>query len=627
MDWAIASALFAGTFLYRLLEPIFHNDHFEYFALATEMLHGAIPGVAFFDPSRPLQYSLTAVGLLFGHQLLAEALIAITFLSVSSVLLYLLVLRMAGSRLLGVFAALVVIAALPRLYSYPKIFVPLIGLLLWRRYVEAPSFGRLAAVALGTVLGFYFRFDYLAWLGLATVTGVVVLHWLDRRRLVRALLTYGAIVAGLCAPYGLFQIIAGGVLTSGPSTGRLTRVLHGEDVVAFEAFHVPDERPLVSFRPAGPLTNLRWRNGLPANERLRSEQQFGLRPIRSLEDNAWQYVMTDQSHATLQRLIKDPAVAGYTNLADDGDVLREPPWVVVRRWTHIPVIESPLLTRENGTVWLYDALFLTPLVALALLAFRTVRGRTVPGEMPTVVVAVVLAGLFNVFLIRGNIDSRLPDVLVPNVLLWTWLWRTAVTGRRSVLPLVATTAVAWSLLLATDLYSGSVDHLGATELFSTPIKTARHLKYAVRGLLHPLEQFAPPGSHGLPGLVRYITRCTAPTDRLLVLGYQPEFYFYSDRRMGGGNPVYQSNLGAAPAQQAQIVAWLHQQRVPIVLVPMNRLFDIDATYSTVKRYVDTRYVVAAESGFGDARAFRVMVDSQIAPDHMDPELALPCFAR
>src|SRR3954469_19556801 len=140
-DWAIASALFAGTFLYRILEPIFHNDHFEYFALATEMLHGAIPGVDFFDPSRPLRYSLTAFGLLFGHQLLAEALIAITVLSAGSVLLYLLAARLTGSRWLGVFAAIVVIAALPRLYSYPKIFVPVLGLLMWRRYVEAPSRG------------------------------------------------------------------------------------------------------------------------------------------------------------------------------------------------------------------------------------------------------------------------------------------------------------------------------------------------------------------------------------------------------------------------------------------------------------------------------------------------------
>src|SRR6478735_7705200 len=123
-DWAIALALFAGTFLYRILEPIFHNDHFEYFALATEILHGAIPGVDFFDPSRPLQYSLTAFGLLFGHQLLAEALIAIAFFSVASVLLYELAARITGSRALGVFAAVFVSASLPRLYSYPKIFVP-----------------------------------------------------------------------------------------------------------------------------------------------------------------------------------------------------------------------------------------------------------------------------------------------------------------------------------------------------------------------------------------------------------------------------------------------------------------------------------------------------------------------
>src|SRR3954464_7903187 len=92
-DWAIALVLFGGTFLYRFLEPIFHNDHFEYVALATEMLHGAIPGVDFFDPSRPLQYSLTAVGLLFGHQLLAEAVISIGALAAATVLIYFLAAR------------------------------------------------------------------------------------------------------------------------------------------------------------------------------------------------------------------------------------------------------------------------------------------------------------------------------------------------------------------------------------------------------------------------------------------------------------------------------------------------------------------------------------------------------
>jgi len=625
-DWTIAFVLFAGTFLYRILEPIFHNDHFEYFALATEMLHGAVPGIDFFDPSRPLQYSLTAFGLLFGHQLLAEALITITALSSASVVIYLLGVRITRSRLLGVFGAIAVIAALPRLYSYPKIIVPALSLLLWHRYAEQPSRRRFVGVSLATILGFYFRFDYLAWIGIATAGGLITLHWQERRTLITALATYAGSVAVVCAPYGLFQVVAGGVLTSGPSTGRLTRVLQGEVVVAFEAFHVPSEGPLFSLRSAGPLTNVHWQAGLTAEARARLEQRYGLEPVRALDADAWQYVMRDQSPATLRGLLADPMVEGTTNIDDNGGVLREPPWVVARRWLHIPVVESALLTRENATIWFYGALFLTPIVAVAVLMVPAVRRTASAGDVSTIVATIVVALLFNVFLIRGNTDSRLPDVLVPNVFLWIWLWRVALAAAPGAVSMVGTAAVAWSLLLAIDLYSGSLDHLGATELFSTPIKAARHLKYAIVGLLHPVDRFAPPGSKGLPGLVRYINRCTAPTDRLVVLGYQPEFFFYSDRRVGGGNPVYQSNLGAAPGQQRQIVTWLQQERVPVVLLPMNRLFDIDATYGIVKKYVDSQYVVAAESGFGESRAFRVLVDPRIRPDHVDPELGLPCYA-
>jgi hypothetical protein len=112
-----------------------------------------------------------------------------------------------------------------------------------------------------------------------------------------------------------------------------------------------------------------------------------------------------------------------------------------------------------------------------------------------------------------------------------------------------------------------------------------------------------------------------------VLGYQPEFFFYSDRRMAGGNPVYQSNLGAAPRQQRQIVASLAREPVPVVLLPMNRLFDIDSTYAIVKGYVDTRYEIARESGFGEERQFRVLIDRHAVPIHPDAETGLPCFTN
>ena len=102
-------------------------------------------------------------------------------------------------------------------------------------------------------------------------------------------------------------------------------------------------------------------------------------------------------------------------------------------------------------------------------------------------------------------------------------------------------------------------------------------------------------------------------------------YFYADRRIGGGNVSYRANLGAGPEQQAAIVARLQRQRVPIVILPVNEVMEFEQTYPIVKRYVDERYVLVEESGFGEGRLFRVLADRQTVRSHVDDELRLPCF--
>jgi hypothetical protein len=88
--------------------------------------------------------------------------------------------------------------------------------------------------------------------------------------------------------------------------------------------------------------------------------------------------------------------------------------------------------------------------------------------------------------------------------------------------------------MAVDVYAGSMNQLTATDLFSTPVNAARRLKAAIVELRRdPLEQFAPSGSTGLRALTRYVNRCTTSADRLLVLGFQPEVFFYADRRIAG----------------------------------------------------------------------------------------------
>jgi hypothetical protein len=194
---------------------------------------------------------------------------------------------------------------------------------------------------------------------------------------------------------------------------------------------------------------------------------------------------------------------------------------------------------------------------------------------------------------------------------------------------IAAGVVAVGLLavwLVVDGYAGFVSHLEATELFSTPRNVARRLVGTIRTLrTDPLDQFAPPGSTGVPALTRYVNRCTAPTDFLVVIGYRPEIYFYADRRIGAGNVQYHANLGAAPDQQETIVSRLRRQRVPIVILPVNEMKEFEESYPIVKRYIDERYELAQESGFGESRPIRVLADRQLTPSHVDKELGLPCF--
>ena len=632
--WIISLVIFAGSFLIRFLELQFHNDHFEFVSLAADIVNGAIPGIDFFDATRPLQYYLSAAGLwLFGHQLLAEALLSVSLISIGTALVFVAGYRLSGSLVLGVLAAIFTGAMLPRLYSYPKVIIPAVSLLVYWRFVETPSWSRFAAVCLATAMSFYFRFDHGVWVGVALGTALLVQFAPRLRRCATLVVAYAGGTALLCVPFVVFLLAHGGTLSSGPGTGRLTHLLRGDDVVSLGLPEMPDERPLVYFRPAGPLATVGWAPGITTAQREALEQRYALRFAHRIDGSAARrYVLADRSAATLKRLVADPAVAGVTNIDSEGRILREPAWSVVRRWLHLPVTESPLVSRENAAIWLYDALFLTPFAAALLLVVRAVRRATLAGETPKVVATIVLGLLFNVFLIRGNLDSRLPDVIVPAAILWAWmlggLWLGVV--RRSgvgALARAGAAAVAMiSIWMAVDVYAGSMNQLTATDLFSSPVTAARRLKGTIVDLRRdPLEQFAPAGSTGLRALTRYINRCTAPADRLLVLGYQPEVFFYADRRIAGGSVVFHANLGAAPAEQDLIVRRLQRERVPVAILPVDQAPEIERTYPRVKKYLDRRYELVKESGFGEGRPIRVLIDRNVVPSHIDAELGLPCL--
>ena len=260
--------------------------------------------------------------------------------------------------------------------------------------------------------------------------------------------------------------------------------------------------------------------------------------------------------------------------------------------------------RYNAEAWIYYLFLIAPAVAAGAMARRR-RVATVSGRQAAAV-AVLCAALM-LFLIRGNLDSRLPDVAAPSFVLAAWVLtllgrsRTSGTSARW-----ARTAGAVSITGITMVAVAIVaEESPLTRLLRTAIRDLPHsvVAPAQRLLEPPLVAWEREGTTDVRGLARWLHECTAPGDRLLMFGYHPEVFFYSDRRFAGGMQFFHSGYFSSQAEQELTVTRLGRQRVPFVIVESEDLPALDNTYAIVGDYVRQNYRQVAASGFGEGRSF------------------------
>lgn len=146
------------------------NDHYMHMAWAQQVALGEVPGRDFVDPGMPLQYLLTAATQWARPGPLTEAVLAIGLLSLAAGATSLGVARLTGSTLAGVAAAVIELLLQPRLYSYPKVVVPSMLVLLGLAYARQWRGSRIALGA-GIAIAFLFRHDLG---GYAAVFGMVL---------------------------------------------------------------------------------------------------------------------------------------------------------------------------------------------------------------------------------------------------------------------------------------------------------------------------------------------------------------------------------------------------------------------------------------------------------------------
>ena len=180
------------------------NDHYMHLAWAQQLLFGQLPGRDFVDPGMPLMYTLSAIVQHVWPGPFSDGVLTSALLAVAAAATLLVVTELTGSIAFGVAATLFEIAMEPRLYSYPKILVPAVALLLIQHYLRHPSRLRLVWLAAWTGVAVLFRHDLGVYACAGIGAALLVAHGTNWRRDVRVLTEYAVALVALMSPYVLF---------------------------------------------------------------------------------------------------------------------------------------------------------------------------------------------------------------------------------------------------------------------------------------------------------------------------------------------------------------------------------------------------------------------------------------
>jgi hypothetical protein len=203
--WLTAAALGVLAFGFRLVTLRgLSNDHYMHLAWAQQLLFGELPGRDFVDPGMPLMYTLSAIVQHLSPGPFSEGVLTCVLLALAASATFLVVAELTASIAFGVAATLFEIAIEPRLYSYPKILVPAVALLLIQHYLRHPSRLRLAWLAAWTGIAVLFRHDLGVYAGAGVGAALLVAHATDWRQTGRVIAQYAVALVTLMSPYVLF---------------------------------------------------------------------------------------------------------------------------------------------------------------------------------------------------------------------------------------------------------------------------------------------------------------------------------------------------------------------------------------------------------------------------------------
>ncbi|MEQ1572686.1 MAG: hypothetical protein ABL993_00435 [Vicinamibacterales bacterium] len=286
---------------------------------------------------------------------------------------------------------------------------------------------------------------------------------------------------------------------------------------------------------------------------------------------------------------------------------------------------SPFSATEPTQVVLLYLFHLLPLAAAATVVAncRDQAARILP--------IAAVGVLVNLSFIRDPLTTRLPDAVVPAVVLGAWLAARAWSAPRFRAIWIPATAVvaliAVSSVVVVGNTPGELDRMGLSgrwdELPRLVGERASELRERFSARQMPTRTV-----EALQPFFAYLDRCTMPTDRLLVTGFFPEVPYYARRPFAGGQSTFLEGYFGSEQNQRQVLDRLDRQVVPFVFVPSDGGFEeLARGFPLVSGYVKSRFRELTVVPIDEERHMTIEVNRTLGARGIDPETGWPCFSE
>ncbi|HVQ14718.1 MAG TPA: hypothetical protein VMS40_14050 [Vicinamibacterales bacterium] len=548
-----------------LYASVLVNDDFMHRAYALQLLAGEWPIRDFFDYGMVLMYVVSALAqMIFGYRLLAEAIVIGIMVGASTYLVFDLVRRLTASNAAATLSAVLFVVAMPRSYGYPKLIVYAVSAVLWWQYVRKPAASRAIALGAWTAIAFYWRPDHGAYVAIGVTLAMIAAHGVSVQTL-RECVRAGVVTIALVAPWLAFAAVEmhglGRFVESG-MTAAVEEHIAGQTIPRWPLNRLSDLVTVDRPEAYAPSIGLRWTRDSSAESRQQVIDRYGLTVVATRDEVSQTARVSERTIDAVRALIAEPIVEDTDGIDRGAAQISESTWPPSQRrrfdhwWLRLNVLPRLSEQLEGGEISTI-LLFALPLAAIALaVPLRPYLPAAVTSAQ--LVCFALFALIVNVGVLRAPFYVRVGDAIVlPGIILGVLVMMAARATQESRVRTkwIARSATAVVIVLLVKSLAGagqSAERINWVAGEWESFDRSRAAREEVVGRLMsspPIDYWQKRNPEVTLRLAAYARECVPESERILVLWFAPEIYYYSDRLMATRHAFFLSEFGNLPTER------------------------------------------------------------------------------